>query len=183
MRDEAYTIRKHRHLYACWCAARAYGRGLKKGSAETAFTLIEASGLKEVSSPDDIGEDVDAWLLHLMNQIMGKAALMKLEDFSFGRAQKLVSIYLKTVLVCGGHHEHPLVAKLPPPLDRQLFKGIRKHLREDMGNPGAKAFRSAQAVNPSWTSFSIDDYLAHVAALKLIMCGKPLYMVEEHWLI
>jgi hypothetical protein len=181
MRTEAYNIDLHKHLYACWCAASAYGRGLKNGGNETAFALIQASGLQCVTSPDDMDEDVDAWLLGLMNKIMVKAELMGLDGFSFGRAQKLVSIYLKTVLVCGEHHSHRLVVKLPPPLDRQLFNGLKVYLRDHPDNPGKDAFLKAQSVRSSWTTFTDKDYVAHVAALKLIMGSQPLYFAEEHW--
>lgn len=178
---ERYSIETHKHLYAIWCAARAYGRGLTGGGNSTAQALIEASGLRNVVSPDDIGQDVDAWLHAFMDRIMVKAEELGLEDFSFGHAQKLVNIYLKTVLVCGGHHDHQLVARLHPPLDRELFRGLRAYLRKNPANPGKRAFIDAQAANDNWTTFNETDYRAHIEAIKLIMGSMPLFMVEEHW--
>ena len=73
--------------------------------------------------------------------------------------------------------------KLHPPLDYELFKGLRSYLwrqRKVLGS-AREAFRAAQANNPSWTKFTEADYLAHIAAIKQLMAGRPLYLVEEHW--
>lgn len=178
-----YPIEKHKHLYAKWCAAAAYGRGLVGGGNSLAFKLIEASGLCQVSGPEHIGQNVDKWQLSFMKKIEVEAARLGVIDFSFGRAQKLVNIYLKTVLVCGGHHQHPSVAFLHPPLDFELFKGVRSYLSKNRAAMGEarSAFIAAQKRNPRWTKFSEADYVAHIDAIKLLMDGKPLYQVEEYW--
>jgi len=178
-----YPIEKHKHLYAKWCAAAAYGRGLVGGGNALAFELIEASGLGQITGPEHIGEDVDQWQIGFMRKIVAEAARRNVSDFSFGRAQKLVNIYLKTVLVCGGHHQHPSVALLHPPLDLELFKGLRSFLSKNRTTlaTARSAFICAQKRNPSWTKFDEGDYKAHIDAIKLLMAGKPLYQIEEHW--
>ena len=93
-----YPIEKHKHLYAKWCAAAAYGRGLAGGGNSLAFELIEASGLGQVTGPEQIGQNVDKWQMSFMKKIEAEAAREGVTDFSFGRAQKLVNIYLKTVI-------------------------------------------------------------------------------------
>lgn len=178
-----YPIEKHKHMYAKWCAAAAYGRGLSGGGNSLAFTLIEVSGLGQVAGPEHIGQGVDEWQMSFMKKIEAEAARLGISDFSFGRSQKLVNIYLKTILVCGGHHQHPKVALLHPPLDSELFKGLRTFLlknRKSMAE-ARSAFLAAQKLNPRWTKFSEADYVAHIDAIKLLMAGKPLYQVEEHW--
>ena len=183
VRTTQYPIEKHKHLYATWCAAAAYGRGLFGGGNALAFELIEVSGLGRITGPEHIGEDVDQWQIGFMRNIMTEAAHQSVTDFSFGRAQKLVNIYLKTVQVCGGHHDHPSVALLHPPLDFELFKGLRSFLSKNRATlPRARsAFIAAQKRNPRWTKFDEDDYKAHIDAIKLLMVGKPLYQVEEYW--
>lgn len=180
-----YPIEKHKHLYAKWCAAAAYGRGLAGGGNSLAFQLIEASGLGQVTGPEQIGQNVDKWQMSFMKKIEAEAARVGVTDFSFGRAQKLVNIYLKTVLVCGGHHQHPSVALLHPPLDSELFKGLRSFLSKNRAAMGKarSAFIAAQKRNPRWTKFSEADYVAHIDVIKLLMVGKPLYQVEEHWML
>lgn len=170
-------------MYAKWCAAAAYGRGLAGGGNSLAFELIDISGLDQVTGPEHIGKNVDEWQMSFMKKIEAKAVSLGVLDFSFGRAQKLVNIYLKTVLVCGGHHQHPSVALLHPPLDSELFRGLRSFLwknRAAMGD-ARSAFIAAQKRNSRWTMFSEVDYIAHIDAIKLLMAGMPLYQVEEYW--
>lgn len=178
-----YSIIDHKHVYAKWCAAAAYGRGLSGGGNSLAFQLIEASGLDKVIGPEQIGQDVDAWQISFMKNIVTEAGSLKIDSFTFGRAQKLVNIYLKSVLVCGGHHQHPRVALLHPPLDFELFKGLRSYLYKNRATlaKARSAFIAAQCANSRWTTFSEDDYVKHINAIKLLMGGRPLYEVEEHW--
>jgi hypothetical protein len=178
-----YSIEKHKHSYAKWCAAAAYGRGLKGGDSSLAFKLIEASGLAAVTGPEHIEQNVENWQMNFMRTIQAEAVFLRVSNFSFGRAQKIVNIYLKTILVCGGHHQHPNIAFLHPPLDSELFKGLRRFLwknRSEMEAPRLE-FMAAQNRNSSWTTFSEADYVAHIEAIKLIMAGRPLYQVEEFW--
>lgn len=178
-----YSIEKHKHMYAKWCAAAAYGRGLTGGGNQLAFDLLESSGIGRVTGPEHIGENVDEWQMGFMRAILNQSTLLGVADFSFGRAQKLVNIYLKTVLVCGGHHQDPRVAMIHPPLDLELFKGLRKYLSKNRGQlaEARAAFIQAQKTNPSWTTFTEKDYESHIKAVKLLMAGRPLYQVEEHW--
>lgn len=170
-------------MFAKWCAAAAYGRGLAGGGNSLAFRLIEVSGLDQIAGPEHIGQDVDEWQMSFMKKIDAEATHLGISGFSFGRAQKLVNIYLKTILVCGGHHQHPSVALLHPPLDAELFKGLRTFLSKNRKSmvKARSAFTAAQKRNPRWTMFSEADYVAHIDAIKLLMAGKPLYQVEEHW--
>ena len=178
-----YCIEKHKHHYGKWCAAAAYGRGLAGGGNALAFKLIELSGLGDVTGPEDIGQDVDNWQVSFMKRMLVEAKRLGVNNFTFGRAQKLVNIYFKTVLVCGGHHEHPLVGLLHPPLDYELFKGLRSFLLENRSSMSRarSAFLAAQKLNSRWTKFSEDDYAAHLEVIKLIMAGRPLYQIEEYW--
>lgn len=178
-----YSIEKHKHMYAKWCAAAAYGRGLAGGGNSLAFRLIEVCGLDQVTGPEHIDQHVDEWQMSFMKKIEAEARRLGRNDFSFGRAQKLVNIYLKTILVCGGHHQHSSVALLHPPLDAALFKGMRTFLRKNRNAMAEahSAFMAAQKHNPRWTLFSEADYVAHIDVVKLLMSGKPLYQVEELW--
>ncbi|TEM37767.1 hypothetical protein IPC165_30990, partial [Pseudomonas aeruginosa] len=101
-----YDIHQHKHSYAIWTASRAWNRKLKGGDLALAQRLIGVAGLESVRGPDDIGENVDAWLLERMRLIVEYAAQHQILGINYGRAQKLVNIYLKTKLVCGGQEAH-----------------------------------------------------------------------------
>ncbi|WP_144957826.1 hypothetical protein [Pseudomonas oryzihabitans] len=176
-----YDIHQHKHRYAVWTASRAWNRKLKTGDLALAQRLIGVAGLESVRDPDDLGEDVDTWLLERMRLIVDYAAQHQILGINYGRAQKLVNIYLKTKLVCGGQETHPKVAKLHPPLDRKLFAGLHAEFRTQKRTDAAMAFAAAQKACSAWTNFELQDYLAHIQAIKLFMAGKPLWMVEEYW--
>lgn len=176
-----YDIHQHKHTYAVWTASRAWNRHLKGGTLALAQQLIEIAGLNEVRGPEDIGVDVDAWLVEKMRLMVSFAKQNRILGINYGRAQKLVNIYLKTKLVCGGQEAHPKVIMLHPPLDSELFKGLRGALRDQKSSAAAIAFAAAQKGCKSWTNFELHDYLAHIKAIQLFMNGKPLWMVEEHW--
>lgn len=176
-----YDIHQHKHSYAIWAASRAWNRKLKGGSLALSQRLIELAGLKSVQSPVDIGPDVDVWLLETMRLIVEYANQNQIHGINYGRAQKLVNIYLKTKLVCGGYESHPKVSQLHPPLDSELLKGLRRVFREQKNSDAAVAFAAAQRACATWTKFELPDYLAHINAIKIFMGGKPLWMIEEHW--
>lgn len=176
-----YEIHQHKHSYAIWTASRAWNRKLKGGGLTLAQQLIELTGLKDVRGPADIAPDVDAWLLAKMRLIVDYADQNQIQGINYGRAQKLVNIYLKTKLVCGGHETHPNVSQLHPPLDRELFDGLRRVFRKQKTSDAAVAFAAAQRACSAWTKFELQDYLAHIEAIKIFMDGQPLWMVEEHW--
>lgn len=53
--------------------------------------------------------------------------------------------------------------------------------RDQKTSEAALAFAGAQKACSSWTNFELQDYLAHIKAIKLFMDGRPLWMVEEYW--
>lgn len=176
-----YDIHQHKHSYAIWTAFRAWSRKLKGGDLALTQRLIEFAGLRDVQGPEDISPDVDAWLLEKMRLIVDYANQSQIQGINYGRAQKLVNIYLKTKLVCGGHEAHPKVSQLHPPLDRELFEGLRRVFRKQKTSDAAVAFAAAQKACSAWTKFELQDYLAHIKAIKFFMAGQPLWMIEEHW--
>lgn len=177
-----YGINQHKHTYACWTAARAYGRKLAGGGNQQARELIDAVSLQDVVTPDDLGDDVNAWLLDKMQGIVDYAEQQGIVGITFGRAQKLVNIYLKTTLVCGGHIDHPKVGQLHPPLDFQLIKALKALFRANKADGAYAALVAAQKSCSGWTAFSRTDYVAHIKALQLFLGDRPMWMIEEHWL-
>lgn len=182
MADQAeYGINQHKHTYACWTAARAYGRNLAGGGNQQARELIDAVSLSKVVSPDDLGDDVSAWLLDKMQGIVDYAEKKGITGITFGRAQKLVNIYFKTTFVCGGHVDHPKVAKLHPPLDWQLIKTLKPLFRANTGDGAYAALLAAQKKCSGWTAFNRDDYVAHINAIQMFLGDRPMWMIEQHW--
>jgi hypothetical protein len=164
----------------------------------TAMKLVTLSGLSRVNTPGDLPEPekidhfLDKLILGVMNAASGITYLSKAEDgevlenellCSYGRAQKLVNIYLKSKLVCAGWEAHASVKNLHPPLDRVLISSLRSFLSENASTYGeAKlAFKRAQWLGRNWTSFDKATYDAYIETIKLIQRSEPLWAIERLW--
>ena len=94
---------------------------------------------------------------------------------SYGRAAKLLAIYLKAIVVLAGAHATPFGRLLHPPIDaippRQL---------------------SADAAYPSdprdtwrnlrWTQLEVDDYFQLIGALRAAGVDQPAFWaIERYW--
>ena len=131
MAQDFYALRTHRHRFACWTAGRAVARNFS--SAEHVNSAIEAAGLAEaVEAHTSFANQVacDAW--------HDKACHTSLEHWqhcadsvnasSYGRAAKVVAIFLKTSVGMPAAGAHRMRRYLHPPIDRILLNNMRKEL-------------------------------------------------------
>lgn len=200
---DSYDIYEHRHRLAIWGAGRANQRVWPGFTMGVATQIIEQSGLAEIKTPDDLPPPagVDQFIATLIERMATVAGTINYRpkvtdaskrtilldprplEFSHGRGQKLVNVYLKTKLVCAGWENHPSVAALHPPLDGVLLKAMRSYAYRERGNIPAvrKAFVAAERLGDTWTSFNKAAYDAHIEAVKLLQGDRPLWAVEWLW--
>jgi hypothetical protein len=204
-----YTIHEHSHRFAVWAAGRAYSRGGEGGgyTVANAKMMLEAAGLRKVRSVDDLPklEQIDAFVDSLIQAVIAARPATYTYTFprkkgepvkrverpfvcTYGRAQKLVNIYIKSKIICGAgaQSSDERLKKLHPPLDRQLLDGL-----ERLG-PGAleatlyakfrEKWATARTMGTSWTDFNKPTYDAYIAAIRALQEGMPLWAVEEHWM-
>ncbi|WP_431512123.1 hypothetical protein [Variovorax sp. DAIF25] len=196
----SYDIEEHRHRFAVWTAGRAYARGGTGGgySMANAKWLIETSQLRMFGTLSKLPEPeaIDAFvheriaaLIDVSRSMTYSKAAQKDESLPFvctyGRAQKLVNIYLKTTIVCSQAHDDPAVSALHPPLDRVLLEALTALPGKEPSSVStefAKAIRAAKRQHGvRWTSFDKSAYVTYIDAIKLLQKGQPLWAVEEHW--
>lgn len=196
----SYTIRDHAHRFAVWAAGRAYSRSGGDGggySVRYAQVMLEAAGMRDINTPEDLPsrEGIDAFIHERIEAVRAARPATyvhhktrKKETFlcTYGRAQKLVNVYLKSKLVCAGYHDDVRVERLHPPIDRKLLGGLNALCGEVSGQDEYAEFRKnlldAQALGESWVIFSQSTYEAYIKAVKSLQKDKPLWAVEEHWL-
>lgn len=200
---DSYDIYEHRHRLAVWGAGRANQRRWPGFTMAVATHLIEQSGLSEIKSPEDLPQPagVDQFIAELIERMATVAGTIKYQpksddasgrnilldpqplEFSHGRGQKLVNVYLKTKLVCAGWESHPSVAALHPPLDGVLLDSMRSYTWSERGKLAAarRALMEAQRLCDTWTSFDKAAYEAHIKAVKLLQGDRPLWAVEWLW--
>src|SRR5450755_4604971 len=116
----SYTIAMHQHRFAAWAAARAAQRGLT--GTYTVINALEGCGVVTVA---DIANNWPAtaaafdnahrdWCRALLKRLLS-AGIAKA---TYGRAVKIIAIYLKSRIVLGGHHDTAFARVIHPPIDR-----------------------------------------------------------------
>lgn len=195
-----YSFAEHAHRFAVWAAGRAYSRSGGHGggySVQYAQRMLEAAGMRDINTPEDLPskDGIDAFIHERIEAVRAARPATYVHHetrdhlkfrCTYGRAQKLVNVYLKSKLVCGGYHDDERVERLHPPLDRKLLRGLNAVCEEVAGQDEYAEFRKnfldAQALGDSWVVFTQTTYEAYIKAVKSLQQDKPLWAVEEHWL-
>ena len=177
--DEFYPLSEHRHRYACWCAARAATRGLAGATNRAVRLALEGSSLPNIlTGPTDVwpqtSEDFDSAHLGWCGAVLEGLHDHGVTGATFGRAAKIVAIYIKTLVVCGGHQESPLAAVAHPPVDRVLLQALACQQQF----PVAARSRWRRT---SWTALSEEEYVALIEDLREAGLDRGGFWRAEWW--
>ena len=102
-----YTLFRHRHNFAVWAAARASQRAFTtvKNLREALEGCGVVQALKEPSRWPSSAADFDAlhriWCRSICQHLCG----IRVQNVTYGRAAKLVAVYLKAMIVAGGYDD------------------------------------------------------------------------------
>lgn len=171
-----YSIKDHKHRFAAWAAGRAASVKGCRFSVEVGREIIEYVRLERfIENPDDLPQahDVDR-----MHKLWREAAILKSQEIghelTHGVAAKLINVYLKSALVCGGYHDHLKVKLLHPPVDGLILGEL---LYRDIGNHDF--WRNAVRIR--WSKFSSDQYDDVIINIRKLMPEGTLWKVESFW--
>jgi hypothetical protein len=144
---------------------------------EQAKELIEVAGLKQLLPHPNklpLPRNMDACHARWRKRVI-KAASDHGLDFTHGVAAKLINIYLKASFVCGGHHNHPRVRALHPPIDSMLLDALSAQ------NVGGyrRAWNEARKIR--WSNFNSEQYETVVNHIRDAMPNQALWEVEKYW--
>jgi hypothetical protein len=119
--------------------------------------------------------DIDAGHRRWRKSIKAQARVNRVR-ISDGVAAKIINVYLKSRLVCGGYHNHPRVRALHPPVDSVLLDALRC-IDSDIQDCVDKLGR------PAWSKFTSAQYETMINALRLYArkSGNGFWAIEEHW--
>ncbi len=175
-----YTIADHAHNYAAWCAATAARRGLPKGNGPL-VSALEASDLPALlNGPPDLWPATDTdfaashsdWCQQVM-AIVDKA-LGADGACSFGRAAKLVAIYIKTRVVVGDLAANPFARVAHPPIDRILLQNLAS-------DPQFPVHVRQLWRGTTWTTLSEAEYAVVIESLRMVVGEEPWWTIEQYW--
>lgn len=173
----AYTIDEHRHRFAAWAASRAASVNRCRFSVQDGKAILEDAGLNLLlGNPENLPNPqcFDASHRQWREAVIAAADKHRLK-FSHGIAAKLINIYLKSVFVCGGHHNHAHVRGIHPPIDSVLLKELHRR------NVGGLRDAWGRARRTRWSNLSSEQYEEVIRSIRLGMQGAPLWEVEQYW--
>lgn len=112
-----YTFQDHLHNFAVWTAARASQRGFT--TTENIKSAIDACGIKEFVSENKemTAEKFDKFHQKIAKSIMNYLNNKSRKKTSYGRAAKIIAVYLKTSIVIRDAGKSSLAKIIHPPID------------------------------------------------------------------
>lgn len=168
-----YTEHLHRHNFSVWAAARAAQRGFT--NVETLRYALEQCGIDNFINNPRQEVEFDALHKQWCNGICDYLNEKGVKNVSYGRAAKLVNVYLKSMLVLNDLSGE-LAAFIHPPIDRILLKNIAKNIELEK--------EKKKIINTTnWTQLEEDDYFELISILKAIVGNQPFWRIEEHWTV
>ena len=172
-----YTIEEHKHRYSAWAASRAASvKSCRFKVSDGKAILEEIAIAATASTPANLpGPDRFDAVHRNWREATISAANHRGLTFTHGVAAKLINVYLKGILICGGHDSHPNIAYLHPPIDALLLAALDA---ENFGNL-RKDWKAAR--NQRWSNFTSSEYETVMSAIRQSMDGKPLWQIEKFW--
>ena len=182
MNTEKYTIEEHIHRFAIWTSARAASKSRLKN--EEVASLITESKLREkvLSINNDsllTQMDYHNWIKQIGEEMLilvkNKAypetnkKNFKNDNFTFGIAAKIISIYIKTAVVLPSNGESNLAKIAYPPIDSILLKNINESYNKKF--------------NTNWSKFDWLSYCEMILNLKDVFQCDLNWEIEQKWKI
>ena len=172
----AYDLFTHRHNFAAWAAARAAQRGFT--NTENLVGALEQCGVCSfLRQPDSLSTQAEAF--EALHRRWCSTVCQFLENrgvpsVTYGRAAKLIAVYLKAMVITGGHGESELARVVHPPVDRILLQQLARAL--EVHSPHKRGWRST-----NWTELDAERYYALIAQLRVVVAEEPFWVLERYW--
>ena len=172
-----YSHFQHRHNFAVWCAARAVQRGFVK--SPFLKNALEKSGVVEFIknnegrslSQDDFDKRHETWC----ESILQTWEKDKIKGASYGRAAKLLAVYIKSMIVVQ-NDQNKLSDVAHPPIDRIILQNISKD--ENIEHPNRAGWKEI-----NWTKLTRSEYKRLINDFRQVFDGKPFWIIEKYWII
>ncbi|MEE9277985.1 MAG: hypothetical protein V3V06_06200 [Dehalococcoidia bacterium] len=178
MSSSAYDVVEHRRRFAVWAAARAAQRGWE--STTVLRDALERCGVVEVVGAgqrgwpkrrDDADEIQDEWRRRIRTALRRR----KVAGAAYGRAAKLLAVYLKVTVVLGSGRESAFARLLHPPIDRNLLSRLARC--ESFPGEERRYWNSIR-----WTKLNRRQYGALIQSLRDHGLDDPAFwMIERFW--
>ncbi len=173
-----YNIETHIHIYSSWAASRAASVITNRFSVEKGQSILSKSKIKTfINHPDKLPEKekFDANHFNWRKQLIELSSNVMKKPLTHGIAAKMINIYLKSIIICGGYYRHPKSEAIHPPIDSVLLK----ELASKNFNGNARFWRMSNKI--AWSNFNSEQYQNVIDEIRSGLNGKALWRIEEYW--
>jgi hypothetical protein len=172
-----YELTEHRHRFAAWAAARGSQRNFT--SVDKLRDALESCGVREFVSADPrcTMDDDSFRTLHRewCRAIVSHLSRAGVAKATFGRAAKLVGIYLKVMIVIGPAGDCDLARVAYPPIDAIILENVSR--ARELDSPHKRDWSKAR-----WTQLTEDGYYVLVDQLRAVLGPtEPFWALERFW--
>jgi hypothetical protein len=163
-----YSFKRHLHNYSIWTAARAVQRSFT--STKKIKNAIDGSALQQFADDDKIITESDFEQFHRVcaNRIINLLTQDDVSNATYGRAAKIIAIYLKTSVIIPNKGQCQRSNIIHPPIDGILLTA----LAADLGCTNIKFM--------PWTQLTETDYWSLVSQIKAIPRSFD-WRLEKYW--
>jgi hypothetical protein len=170
-----YSHYQHKHNFAVWCATRAVQRGFAK--SPILKETLEISGVVEFivndGAKDLSWQEFDKYHEKWCKKIIEFWKKNEVSGASYGRAAKLLAIYLKSMIVVQDNRKS-LANVAHPPIDRNILQNISK---DETVNHSHKPYWK----HINWTQLDEETYKQLITDFRQVLEGKPFWYIEKYW--
>jgi hypothetical protein len=172
-----YDLAEHRHRFAGWAAARAAQRNFT--SVKNLRAALQATDIRRVLSDpqtlqlsqDQFNNQHRKWC----RAICSRLATLGIKNATYGRAAKLVAVYLKATVIMAETCDSSLGRSLHPPIDRVLLRALASST--EITSRHQTEWRSI-----NWTQLEEKPYYELIGQLReALPPGAPFWTIEEYW--
>lgn len=173
-----YNFNTHAHIYAVWTAARAAQRGFTTTKIiEEAINKTELEKYTQEPTSSLTNESFDEFHRKTAKVLMEalKTALKTDKEkakVTYGRAAKIISIYIKTAYILTNKGSGELSRIAHPPVDAILLESIHKDKKNNNKHLGLKEYR--------WTKLNEEEYFEVIEKLRTLDCDY-FWELERYW--
>lgn len=171
-----YDHFEHCHRFAVWASARATQRGFT--TTENLRDALESTCIRkflaESKSTETDAKTFNSHHRKWCNAIVKFLSNKKIKNVTYGRAAKLVAVYLKAMVIIGARSKSRLAAVAHPPIDSLL---LRKLADSFENSPHKTTWRAT-----AWTKLDEKAYYELLATLRSVVpAPEPWWKIEKYW--
>lgn len=174
-----YDLLEHRHRFSAWAAAIAAKRDFTK--VKNLKDAIEQCGIVSFLINDNAMFTDEAtfkkhhkiWCRSIVDFLVGKG----IAKVTYGRAAKLVAVYLKSMVIMEPHANSTLASVAHPPIDRILLQNLSRS--PEIVNPDRRLWRFI-----NWTELDEQSYYDLASQLRnCLKDDEPFWSLERFWTV